>query len=201
MAGSVPVRARLVAVAATSPSDGVSLRDARRADAGAIAAVRVAGWRSGYAGIITDDVLGALDPAVDEARWLADWDSGPRRRVAEVDGTVFGFTSTGPYRATGDDPSWPCGTDDGEVMAVYVDPGTWSRGVGRALLTDALEVLADAGHPVARLWVLAANARARRFYARHGLSDEESLGVVAPFTPRGGGPPVPEVRFSRTLGP
>ncbi len=139
MAGSVPVRARLVAVAATSPSDGVSLRDARRADAGAIAAVRVAGWRSGYAGIITDDVLGALDPAVDEARWLADWDSGPRRRVAEVDGTVVGFTSTGPYRATGDDPSWPCGTDDGEVMAVYVDPGTWSRGVGRALLTDALE--------------------------------------------------------------
>lgn len=205
MAGSVPVRARLVAVTATSPRDGssaphaVSVRDAVRADAGAIAAVRVAGWRAGYVGMIADDVLAALDPAADRARWLADWDDGPRRRVAEVDGAVVGFTTTGAYRVTDDHPSWPRGPDDGEVMAVYVDPGTWSRGVGGALLTDAIAVLTDAGHPVARLWVLAGNVRARRFYARHGFLDEEPLGVVAPFTPRGGGPPAPEVRFSRPL--
>lgn len=199
MAGSVPVRVRLVAVQALHPPDAaLVVRDAGRADAGAIAAVRVAGWRAGYAGIIDDEVLAALDPTADAARWLADWDSGPRRRVAEVEGTVVGFTATGAYRATDDDPAWPYGADDGEVMAVYVDPGSWSRGVGGALLTDAIEVLTDAGHPVARLWVLAANTRARRFYARHGFVDEEPAGVVAPFTPRGG-PPVPEVRYTRTL--
>jgi len=187
----VPVR--LVAVTA------LVVRDAARSDAAAIATVRVAGWRAAYAGILAEDVLAALDPAADAARWLANWDGGAlRRRVAVLGGTVVGFTITGPYRATDDDPAWPSGTDDGEVMAVYVDPGTWSRGVGGALLTDAVEVLRYAGHPVARLWVLAANTRARRFYAGHGFVDEEPLGVVAPFTPRGGRP-VPEVRFSRSL--
>ena len=193
MAGSVPVRARLVAVSS------ISVRDATRADAAAIARVRVAGWRAGYAGIIADEVLARLDPMADADRWLADWDGGAlRRRVAVTGGAVVGFTITGAYRPTDDDPAWPRGADDGEVMAVYVDPGSWSRGVGGALLTDAVELLTDAGHPVARLWVLAANTRARRFYARHGFVDEEPAGVVAPFTPRGG-EPVPEVRFSRPL--
>ncbi len=175
------------------------IREAVRADAPAIANVRVAGWRAGYAGILDDAVLDALDPAADAARWTADWDAGPRRRVAERDGAVLGFTILGAYRADGDDPAWPLGPDDGEVMAIYVDPAVWSGGIGSALLADAAEQLGAAGHPVARLWVLRDNARARRFYASGGFLDEEPAGVVAPFTPRGTDRAVPEVRYSRPL--
>ena len=175
----------------------LTVREATRSDAPAIARVRVAGWRAGYAGILDDGVLAALDPAADAARWLATWDSGPRRRVAEAGGAVVGFTTTGAYRSAGDDPAWPLGPDDGELMAVYVDPGAWSRGVGAALLADADAVLRAGGHPVARLWVLAANDRARRFYARHGWVDE---GVATAYTPPGGATAVPEVRYRRDLG-
>jgi len=180
--------------------DELTVRDAVRDDAAAIAAVRGAGWRAGYAGILGDAVLAALDPAADAARWLADWDSGPRRRVATVAGAVVGFATIGAYRSDGDDPAWPLGPTDGEVMAVYVDPSAWSRGVGSALLADAVAQLRADGHPVARLWVLRDNARARRRYAAAGFIDEEPAGVLAPFTPRGGGRAVPEVRYSRALG-
>ena len=52
------------------------------------------------------------------------------------------------------------------MYALYAHPQHWSAGVGRALLGAAVEAL-DV-RPIA-LWVLAANARARRFYEIAGL--------------------------------
>jgi len=44
-------------------SADVSARVAWADDAPAIAAVQVRAWRASYAGLLPDDVLGALDPA------------------------------------------------------------------------------------------------------------------------------------------
>jgi len=53
-----------------------------------------------------------------------------------------------------------------------VAPASWSRGIGSALLTDAVAGLTAAGYDVARLWVLQANHRARALYRRHGFTDD-----------------------------
>lgn len=177
--------------------DRVTVRTARRDDAGAIARVRVAGWRAGYAGILEPAVLDALDPITEQARRRAEWGTRPGSlRVAEAGGEVLGFTLCGAYRAGEDDPAGSVGPSDAELQALYVDPGSWSRGVGSALIGDVVATLTAAGHPVVRLWVLAANDRARRFYARQGFVEE---GISAPFTPRGGTRSVPECRYARPL--
>lgn len=177
------------------------IRDAELADARRIAEIRAAGWRVAYSGILEPDVLADLDPLADAARWLATWgDGGRRRRVADLGGRTVGFSTTCPYRRSPDeDSSWPVGPRDGEIAALYVDPSAWSRGVGSALMADAIARLTEAGHTVARLWVLHGNSRAGRFYLAHEFVDEEPGGVVKMFVAREGARPAVEVRYSRLL--
>ena len=60
----------------------------------------------------------------------------------------------------------------GEVWALYVAPASWSLGVGRALLQEALDRMAASGFATASLWVMSGNARAIRFYRSAGLHVE-----------------------------
>lgn len=176
------------------------VREATPADASAIAAIRVAGWRTAYAGLIEQAVLDALDPVAEAVRRRDEWAARPPPVVAEVDGRVVGFVLTGAYRAAIEQPAhWPHEPDAGEVAALYVDPTRQGSGVGRALMTRALADLRAAGHPVARLWVLTGNDRARRFYAAAGFDDESPLGVTHAYLPGGATRPAPEVRYSRRL--
>ncbi len=165
-----------------------TIRDSDPRDADAIAAIRVAGWRTAYAGIIEDAVLQRLDPVAEAARRRAEWAAHPTPRVAEHGGEVVGFAISCPYRQDDADPG------DGEIAALYVAPGHWSLGIGSALLVDALTQLGERGHTVARLWVLQANARARRSYERNGFTAD---GAIACYTPRGGSRAVPEIRYRR----
>ena len=83
----------------------------------------------------------------------------------------------------------PARADDeartGELLALYVDPDHWGRGVGRRLIVEARDRLADRGCQSAVVWVLRGNARAERFYRSDGWTPdgarrkEEVWGVVA----------------------
>ena len=79
--------------------------------------------------------------------------------VAEVDGRVVGFTMV-----AGD-----------EVEQVFVDPDAHGSGVAGPLLAAAEARLAEAGHEVVWLAVVVGNARARRFYEKHGWYDAGDL--------------------------
>jgi ribosomal protein S18 acetylase RimI-like enzyme len=57
---------------------------------------------------------------------------------------------------------------------IYVAPACWSRGIGRALLACAVDRLVAQRYASCFLWVLLANARARRFYERAGFSSDPS---------------------------
>lgn len=140
----------------------MAVRAANIEDVEAIAGIRVAGWRTAYRGLIEQAVLDRLDPVAEAATRRARWAERPPAAVAELGGVVVGFVLTCPYRTADDEPGWTADPGDGEIAALYVAPDIQGRGVGRVLLKHGLTELA-AGHPVARLWVLAGNTRARRF--------------------------------------
>ncbi len=166
------------------------VREAQLADAEAIAALHLRTWQIAYRGLVPDDVLDAFD--------VGEWITHRRERlpdpsihvfVAEADGEVGGFVAVGPSR-DGDM------TGEGELYALYVDPKRWGRGLGRALIDAAEGRMRDLGFHEAGLWVLEANARARRFYELAGWSlDEPARKLLATGFARG----LTEVRYRRRL--
>jgi ribosomal protein S18 acetylase RimI-like enzyme len=144
------------------------LRPAVPADARTLAEIHVAGWRFAYRGLVPDAELDALSVERREAMWsgvLARATSGPYRVwVAEREGRVVGFVSTGPSRD--DDAA------DGaaELYAIYLDPAWVGAGLGRALTEQALADVAARGATHVTLWVLEGNARARTFYEKAGFA-------------------------------
>jgi ribosomal protein S18 acetylase RimI-like enzyme len=163
-----------------------TVRPARVGDAPAMGRLHVRAWQAAYRGHMPDDYLDGLR-AEDRA---AGWERAlglqrPRGAVlvAEQAGEVVGFANVGPAQ----DPEGA-----GELYAINVDPGHWGTGAGRALLGAAQAELARLGFDETVLWVLPANARARRFY--------EVAGWVADGAERTAevqGVVVPEVRYRR----
>jgi GNAT superfamily N-acetyltransferase len=111
----------------------------------------------------------------------------PSTLVAVEDDVIRGFASTGPGS---DDDGRSCG----ELLALYVDPDAWGRGVGRRLMSEARAACEADGFTEAVLWVLVGNERGERFYRADGwVTDggrrrEEIWGVE-----------VDEVRYRRRL--
>ncbi|TDE95773.1 GNAT family N-acetyltransferase [Occultella glacieicola] len=175
------------------PTTPPSVRPATAADVPGIAEVHVRAWQRAYAGIVPAAYLDSLDPGV-RAEQLArrfgpDAVAGtvPTLVATGAEGTVLGFVNAGPYRdddVPADGPGW------GEIYAIYVHPGHWTRGAGRALFDAALGTL-DADRTVA-LWVLEANSNARRFYERMGLRPDGATNVFEIA-----GAAIPEIRYRR----
>jgi ribosomal protein S18 acetylase RimI-like enzyme len=85
----------------------------------------------------------------------------------------------------------------GELYAIHVHPDAQGHGNGRRLLEAAVRKLESQRYRKARLWVLAANSTAQRFYQRNrwsrvdGLVRTENIEGVA----------VDEVAYERSLQP
>jgi ribosomal protein S18 acetylase RimI-like enzyme len=164
-----------------------TVRPAQLSDADAIAEIQVRTWQAAYAGTMPADLLAGLDVgefAARNRRWIEGRTPPGEILVAEVveaatpgppagdppgpgamQPVVVGFSMLGSYRDTD-------GTRDeraGEVFAIYVSPAHWSTGAGYALMRASVGHLAAHGCTEARLWVLADNPRARRFYERFGF--------------------------------
>lgn len=169
-----------------APAGGVEVRRAGPADAEDLARVQVAGWQHAYRGLMPDDYLDALDwrDRVERRRaGLAD--PAVSTYVAVQGGEAVGFAAHGPSRD--DDVS---GEQVTEVYAIYLREAALGQGVGSALLGRCL---ADARPGVeVTLWVLEGNARARRFYERHGFVPDGAVKTYAVA-----GRELPEVRYRR----
>lgn len=146
------------------------LRHATPEDVEAIAHVRVAGWRTAYAGLVPQAMLDALDPVSEAVRRRARWAEQHRHPhalelVAEVDRSVVGWAVAGASR----DEQRPA---LGELYGLYVLPEHWSTGVGHRLVLAVEAHLRSCGYAVAHLWVLDGNERAAGFYERHGWQED-----------------------------
>ena len=141
------------------------LRDASAADVETLYAIQRAGSLAAFARIFPPARYPFPDDAV-RARWR-EAVTDPSRRVllAERGGGAVGLVAFRP----------------GSLEALYVMPDEWGGGVGSALHDRAVGELRPLGNE-ARLWVLEANARARRFYERRGWQLDGRERVV-PFPP------------------
>lgn len=162
------------------------------ADCDRVAEIRVRGWQRAYRGMIPQSYLDGLDVAQDAERrrgYLTRPDDAVVDLVAEdAGGRVVGWACHGPYRES------EVRIAQGELYALYAHPDHVGQGAGRALLAETVRRCSAAGHDRLLLWVLAANARARRFYERAGFRPD---GAREPFEVDG--VTVPEVRYARAL--
>ena len=167
------------------------VREAGPNDAAGIAEAHVLSWQACYRGQIPDEVLDNLVVADRAKQWAAILEKGSSEIgvfVGEVEGHIVGFSSCGP---AGGDHAVP---GAGELSSLYLLPEWWGRGLGVELHDDAIGHLKERGYPVAMLWVLTANHRARRFYEKQGWS----WGGYEKMYQRDGFD-IPELRYEREL--
>ena len=165
----------------TAPTDRVTLRAAHYGDAEAIACLHTASWRRTYRGMMTDEFLdaGALEnrrrvwherlgtPAVNQ-----------HTVVAQHSSAIVGFICA----FADEDPIWGSYIDN-----LHVAHDMHRRGVGRRLMRSVGEWLCHAKpERGVYLWVMEANASARRFYERLGAANAD---IVDKADPGGGHAP------------
>jgi len=176
------------------------IRSASTVDAAQIAAVMRDSWFAAYDGIIAPAIIDQATAPDGGARIRQSFRTRPwQRMIAAVGDGIVGYASFGPERDVLDTP-WPhpptpAGSDGqvAELYALYVHPAWWSTGTGRALMDHVLAKVGVAGYACITLWVLEANARARRFYQRAGFVPDGARHVLDDL----GG--VAEIRYRRAL--
>jgi GNAT superfamily N-acetyltransferase len=188
------------------------IRSASTADAAQIAVVMRDSWFAAYDGIIAPAIIDRATAPDGGARvrqsfrmrpWqrmIAAVARQPERTQADtVAPDIVGYASFGPERDVLDMP-WPypltsagSGGEVAELYALYVHPAWWSTGTGRALMEQVLAKVGATGYGYITLWVLEANARARRFYQRAGFIPDGARHVLHDL----GG--VTEIRYRRAL--
>jgi GNAT superfamily N-acetyltransferase len=116
-------------------------------------------------------------------------------RTANV---IAGYARFGPERDADSVPKplpvTPAPGARAELYAIYVRPRMWSTGTGRTLLAEVIDRTTALLYGSLSLWVLEANAKARRFYERAGFAATGESKAEDRFGR------VPEVRYARPLG-
>jgi N-acetylglutamate synthase-like GNAT family acetyltransferase len=137
----------------------LNVRPAAPGDVDAIVRIYVDSWNADFV-----PRLPAIEAdAARINRWrnaLAE-SSATRWWLVERDGEIVGFVVIGPSR----DPIDP---NLGELDTIAVDPKAWRTGVGKALMSVALEGLRSAGYHSAVLWTLSDYPQAENFYIATG---------------------------------
>jgi ribosomal protein S18 acetylase RimI-like enzyme len=146
----------------------MNIAPATREHASGIAKVHIRSWQAAYAGILDQAFLDQLSVEDRALRWediLQKQES--KTLVALRDDSVVGFISYGHWRHEQASP------EQGEIWALYAEPQSWSQGVGRALMAQALLELRALGYVEVSLWVIGRNERGVNFYKSCGFSHVE----------------------------
>lgn len=168
------------------------IRPADLDDVFEIAELHVRAWQVGYRGLLPPGVLDGLAPAQRVPRWTAavEQTAWPGRGVLVAGNAdrLVGFAHVTPTRDADQDAAV------GEINSFYVDPDSWGQGIGRRLMTAAVDTLAAAGYSFATLWVLATNAPAIAFYRAVGWVPDGAVkeDVV-------GGATIQDLRYRRSV--
>jgi RimJ/RimL family protein N-acetyltransferase len=176
-------------------SASMSIRQATAEDAGAIAELHVEGWRWAYREHMPASLLDGLSVERRATMWrdlLEAPATQARIWLAEREGRRIGFLATGLPQDTDAPPL------TAQLTAIYLLQDAAGTGAGRELLRHATQDLCGRGFRTAVLWVLASNARARRFYEIAGWRPDGATRVVRKVV-RNEDIELQDVRYSRVL--
>ena len=137
------------------------VREAKIADAAAIARVNIDTWRTAYRNIVPTDYLAQLSYEKRESSWqetLANVENtGDFVCVAENDsGQIVGFAAGGSERSGKY-------AYQGELFAIYILEAYQRQGIGQQLVRTVAQKLAELSFNSMLVWVLGDNS-ACRFY-------------------------------------
>jgi len=156
----------------------ITIRPATIADAPSIAEVHVASWCAAYRDLMPESVLASQSVTERTSFWANDIASNLSRvLVAEANDSIAGLLSI----AHTIDADAETGTL--EILALYVAPSSWSKGVGRSLCAAADSFAGRHGGTLVTLWALTGNARAHRFYFSVGFRQQP--GTTRPYQRHG----------------
>ena len=114
-------------------------------------------FRSAFGGFVSKETLDACAVAENCAGLLASLPREMTTLTGWVDGKLMGLLVYSERR-----DGWI------EIEAIHSLPESWGTGLGAAMLEFALEE--TNARKGAGLWAFAENARARRFYEKHGFA-------------------------------
>ncbi len=139
------------------------IRNATIEDAFRIAEIQVSSWKVAYRDIIPESYLQGLRAEQRERTWrrFVDDDHSPLL-VTHCDGEITGFCHISPSRDSDTHNA-------AEIIAIYIDPLHWRKGMGRALCSSALSFAYDHGFSLVTLWTLSKNHSAQHFYEALGF--------------------------------
>jgi ribosomal protein S18 acetylase RimI-like enzyme len=139
----------------------IIVRPGRLEDLDDVVEIGLMAWRDGYRGVVPEHLM--PDAAALRNRISERIDERGRHiAVGELDGAVSGWITFGPSRDADAAPFV------GEIWALNVHPGVWRRGIGRELVSYALDQLAGA-FSEATLWTFRDTPRSRAFYEALGF--------------------------------
>ena len=145
----------------------IQLRRATLADAQAIAAIRVEGWRTSYHDIIPDTYLDNMNLEENILQWETILHVLPSKEdslcvfVAESEGEIVGFVSAIKLAE-------PKLGKHAELTGIYIRP-QWQRcGIGKRMLHKVARCVQAMGSESLLVWVIDGNSPARHFYEELG---------------------------------
>lgn len=145
-------------------------RPAKITDAAALAKILCDSWRSAYKSILTPEELERnTDLEARTTMFEKIQQSGNGNiMLAYSNGNPCGMVSFGKSRNAEL-------SDCAEIVAIYAAENYWGKGIGSQLMEIALSEIKKQGYKSVLLWTFEANARARRFYEKHGFAPDGAV--------------------------
>lgn len=142
------------------PTVEVHVREARPADARALADIHAAAWREAYLGIIPAIELERMIARRGSVWWLAAVRRGRNIAVVDFGGELAGYSSFGAGRTRS--------LGEGEIYELYLRPEYQGVGLGRHLFDTVRSKVRKRRLRGLVVWSLADNERACGFYRALG---------------------------------
>ena len=145
-----------------------TIRSATAADAKVVARIYVDSQNAGYGELLSWNDRTVTSELIE--RWSHDLAQPVPHRwwVAEHMGSIVGFVGIGPSRD-------PIDSQLGELDSIAVDPPHWRMGIGKALMSLALQHLASDGYNEAIVWTVEGYERGIAFYEAMGWSRDGGI--------------------------
>ena len=168
-------------------SGGYIIRPAVLDDALEIAEIHYLGWKSAYAGVVTDEQIEAKQPEKRLDTWKHKMAEGQNLVLVgseQVEGPLLGFIYGGPvlpHDITSEIPGAPKLSDfDCEINIVHCRHGAQGKGLGRALIAEIAHHWQVGGKKALMLWAFRDNDYRRLYEKLGGVVFAEGMDEGAP---------------------